>query len=170
MPRPTSKKQLIEQSETNWTKLQSLLESMEIDDMIEGGIVGEWSVKDVLAHLLEWQQMTLGWYRIGKRGESPITPSENFTWREIPALNQSIFEKYQHAEFGDIEKQLAISHQATLEAITIMSNHELFTPKIYKWTKSTTLGSYLTSATCSHYDWAVKQIRRGIKAKRQSHA
>lgn len=165
MPRPTSKKQLIEQSQTNWDKLQSQVNQLSANEIIEGGTVGEWSVKDVLAHLLEWQQMTLSWYYSGKRGEMPLTPSEKFTWREIPALNQAIFEKYQHAELDDIKTWLEASHLEAIESIEMMSDDELFTPKVYKWTKSTTLGSYLTSATCSHYDWAIKQIRRGIKAK-----
>lgn len=168
MPRPTSKPQLIEQAQTNWDKLQTQIESLSIDEIIEAGTVGDWSVKDVLAHLMEWQQMTLSWHRAGQGGETPITPSEQFTWKEIPALNQTIFEKYQDAELDDIKQRLASSHQETMQEIQQLSNEELFTPKVYKWTKTTTLGSYLTSATSSHYDWAIKHIRRGIKAKRKS--
>lgn len=26
------------------------------------GVVGDWPVKDVLAHLVAWEQMCLGWY------------------------------------------------------------------------------------------------------------
>lgn len=166
MPRPKSKQELLEQAQVNWDKLQAQIKQLSMDEIIEGGTVGEWSVKDVLGHLLEWQQMTLSWYRIGKRGATPVTPSEDFTWREIPALNQAIFEKYQHVELDTIKAQLASSHQEMLKTIEAIPDDELFTPKIYKWTKSTTVGSYLTSATSSHYDWATKHIRRGIKAKR----
>ena len=34
---------------------------------------------------------------------------------------------------------------------------------LYHWTATTSLGSYLVSATSSHYDWALKLIRKSIK-------
>jgi hypothetical protein len=36
---------------------------------------GGWSVKDILAHLIEWQQMNLDWYAAGRRGEKPAMPA-----------------------------------------------------------------------------------------------
>jgi len=44
------------------------------------------------------------------------------------------------------------------------SNDELFSRNVYKWTKSSTLGSYFISTTSSHYDWAMKKLKRHIKA------
>lgn len=166
MPRPTSKAQLLEYSATNYEKLQAEIAKLTPEEMVEAGTVGEWSVKDVLAHLYEWQRMVRSWYAIGKRGENPITPSEAYTWKEIPALNQHIYETYRDIELDNITEKLATSHAETLREIDGMSDEELFTPKIYKWTKSTTLGSYYTSATSSHYDWARKEIRKGMKAKK----
>lgn len=168
MPRPTSKAQLLEQADVNFEKLQAELSGLTDMEMIEAGIVGEWSIKDVLAHLFEWQQMTCSWYRVGKSGETPFTPSPDYTWRQIPDLNQHIYEMYKDVPLNEILEKFARSHTETIALIESMDNDELFTPKVYKWTKSTTLGSYLTSATSSHYDWARKQIRKGLKAKRQT--
>jgi hypothetical protein len=39
------------------------------------------------------------------------------------------------------------------------TDEELFTKQKYKWTGTTSLGSYLVSATSSHYDWGIKQIK-----------
>lgn len=163
MPRPTSKAQLIEQTVTNYDKLQVELEKMTSADMIKVQIVEAWTAKDILAHLFAWQQMVLNWYAIGKNGGEPITPSEKYTWREIPALNQEIYETYRDCPLEDITEKFEASHQQVLATIETIDNDELFTPKIYKWTKSTTLGSYFVSATSSHYDWARKEIRHGLK-------
>jgi hypothetical protein len=167
MPRPTSKTQLLEQTRDEYDKLQNELAKLTAEEMVASGIVGEWSVKDVLAHLMHWQQMVLGWYRAGKAGQTPVTPHEDYTWREIPALNEHIYQTYRERPLAEMQAGLAASHAETLAAIEEMDNEELFTPKVYAWTKSTTLGSYLTSATSSHYAWARKEIRRGIKAYRQ---
>ncbi|MDX2077286.1 MAG: ClbS/DfsB family four-helix bundle protein [bacterium] len=168
MPRPTSKAQLLQQTIKNYDVLQAELAKLSPAEMIEFGIVGDWSVKDVLAHLFAWQQMVVSWYRMGKRGEKFITPSEKYTWTQIPALNQEIYETYRDHSLNDIQQKLSASHQETLALIETLTDDELFTPKTYSWTKSTTLGSYFTSATCSHYDWAYKEIRRGFKTKKKA--
>ena len=168
MPRPTSKSQLLEQAQVNYAKLQDLLGTLSPEEMVCAAIVGEWSVKDVLAHLLAWQQMALSWYRQGKAGKTPVTPSEDYTWREIPALNQAIYEAHKDWPLDNVTAQFEASHAEMLAEIETITNDDLFTPKVYAWTKSTTLGSYLTSATCSHYDWAHKEIRRGINTRRKA--
>jgi hypothetical protein len=167
MPRPATKAQLIEQTRAGYAALQKEIDSLSPEEMTAPGVVGAWSVKDVLAHLMAWQHMVQAWYAAGKRGETPVTPSEKYTWREIPALNQEIFATYRDHALDDVRAGFAASHQVTLDLIEATTDAELFTPKVYTWTKTTTLGSYLTSATCSHYDWARKEIRRGLKAWRQ---
>ncbi|MEM8534210.1 MAG: ClbS/DfsB family four-helix bundle protein, partial [Chloroflexota bacterium] len=116
---------------------------------------------------LAWHQMVLVWHRAGKRGEVPVTPSEKYTWREIPSLNQEIYETHRDWPLDRVNADFTASHQEIMQEIESLSHDELFTPKVYVWTKSTTLGSYFISATGSHYDWAYKEIRRGIKAKRK---
>jgi hypothetical protein len=157
----------MEQARERYDALQAELAGLPLEEMVEAGIVGEWSVKDVLAHLTAWQQMTHAWYQAGKRGETPITPSEKYTWREIPALNQEIYENHRDRPLDEVKREFVASHRETLDLIETTTDDELFTPKVYAWTKSTTLGSYLTSATSSHYEWARKEIRRGFKAKRK---
>lgn len=44
----------------------------------------------------------------------------------------------------------------------MFSNRELFTNKYFKWTGTTSLGSYCVSAISSHYDWPVKKINNDI--------
>ncbi|MCU0480889.1 MAG: ClbS/DfsB family four-helix bundle protein [Anaerolineae bacterium] len=168
MPRPTSKTQLLDQSRQNFDLLQTEIAKITPENRVISGIVGEWSVKDVLGHLYEWQQMVLRWYQAGKRGETPKTPHANYNWGEIPALNQHIYEMYRDIPLDEIQQKFNDSHEETMKLIEGMTDEELFTPKVYAWTKTTTLGSYWTSATCSHYDWAYKEIKRGFKAKNKA--
>lgn len=165
MPRPKTKDQLLELASKNYDKLQVEITNLTPDEMTESGVVETWSVKDVLAHLTAWQQMTLSWYRIGKAGETPSTPSEKYTWREIPALNQEIYETYRDDPLDDIQRNFIASHEEAMTLIESIDDEELFTPKVYQWTRTTTVGAYFISATSSHYDWACKEIRRWIKAK-----
>lgn len=164
MPRPKSKEQLIHKMQHDHDALLRYLETLTEEQMTQGNIIGEWSVKDVLCHLSAWEQMFLSWYQLGKVGDVTHTPAEGYTWRQIPELNQCIYEQFRHQGLALTLEKFHSSYEEILAAISHMSQKELFTPHYYQWTKSTTLGSYAVSATCSHYAWALKEIRRGLKA------
>jgi hypothetical protein len=163
MSRPNSKEQLLQQIPQEHDALVAYLNQLTPAQMALSNVVGEWAVKDVLAHLTAWEQMVLGWYRAGKRGEQPVTPGSGYNWQQIPALNQHIYEQYRDVPTDEILARFHASYAEMVAEIHMMTNEELFTPKVFAWTKTTTLGSYVVSATCSHYAWAFKEIRRGIK-------
>ena len=165
MPRPTSKQDLLAAIEKERGELTAYLKTLSAKEMTEPNIVGEWSVKDVLAHLAEWEQMCLNWYRIGLQGETPSLPAPGFKWNQTPQLNQRIFEKHRGRP---LEEVLAWFHASSLEILVLiqsLSDEQMFTTGEYAWTKKNTLGTYLVSATSSHYLWARKEIRKGFRQK-----
>ena len=163
MPRPTSKTDLLAAIKKERSALETYLETLTLEQMTDPGIVGEWSVKDVLAHLIEWEQMVLSWHAAGLRGETPELPAPGFKWNQTPALNQQIFEKHRERHLDDVLGQFHASHQEILGVIQGLSNDELFTASRFAWTKKNTLGTYFVSATSSHYLWARKEIRKGMR-------
>jgi len=165
MPRPTSKDDLLTAIEKERGALETLLETLSPEQMTEPGVVGEWSVKDVLAHLVEWEQMCLGWYEAGLRSEVPPLPAPGFKWNQTPQLNQQIYEKHRSQPLDDVLEQFHASHREILKVIQGLSNEELFAPGHYAWTKTNTLGTYMVSNTSGHYLWARKEIRKGFRAK-----
>jgi hypothetical protein len=163
MPRPTTKKQLLDATAVEWNALEQLLAGLSPAQMTQPGVVGDWSVKDVLAHVLEWQQMLIGWHSAGLKGKVPVTPSEKFNWAQLPQLNQQIYEKHRGRPLADIQKEFHSSHRRMLKIIQGLSEEDLFGRGRYAWTKNVTLGSYFTSGTSSHYLWARKNIKKGLK-------
>ncbi len=164
MPRPKSKSDLLQQAESNFQALLDQTNELTDDQLCAPGIVGEWSIKDVLAHLTAWHRMCLGWYRAGLSGEVPKTPSEKYTWKQTPELNNDIWLEHRNDSLSDVRAALAASHAEIIRTIESISDEDLFGSRPFKWTKSTTLGAYMVSATSSHYDWARKEIRKGLKA------
>lgn len=165
MPRATTKTQLLEDMETEYKALEQLLAGLSSERMIQPGIVGEWSVRDVLAHLLEWQQMVLRWHAAGLKGKAVAIPAEGLSWAQIPELNQRIYEKHCARPLADIQKEFKASHKKMLSTIQGLSEEELFTRGHYAWTKNNTLGTYFVSCTSSHYLWARTNLKKGLKAQ-----
>ncbi|MCX6085331.1 MAG: isochorismatase family protein [Caldiserica bacterium] len=161
MPKPTNKQELLDETQREYEALERQVASFTRDEMVRPAVIGAWSIKDILAHLLEWQRMFMGWYEAGLRGEKPALPVRGYNWSELPALNQEIYERYKDAALDDIRSQLETSHRQMLDVAASLSEEELFTPGRHKWTGSNTLASYINSYTGARYRWAQTGIRRG---------
>ncbi|MFS7004817.1 ClbS/DfsB family four-helix bundle protein [Carnobacterium maltaromaticum] len=162
MARPQSKSELIQLSTENYQKLKKLISSFSDAERI-GKFPFEdrdKTIRDVLAHLYEWQLMMEEWYKVGMEGGTPDIPAKGYTWRTTPELNQLIWKKYQKMNLVEVEERLETSHKRMLVLINAHTNDELFMRNCYSWTKTTTLGAYFISATSSHYEWAMKKIRK----------
>ncbi len=145
--------------------LEDFLSTLSPEQMTRPGVMEEWSVKDVLAHLVEWEQMVLSWHAAGLRSQVPPIPAEGFNWGRLPQLNQRIYEKHRDRALADVQKQFQATHRKMLKTLEGLSEKDLFTPGRYAWTKKLTLAAYITSCTSSHFRWARAGIRKGLKAK-----
>lgn len=165
MPRPTDKKTLLAQSTEYFEKLLGMIDSIPKDKREQnfGFDDRDKNIRDILTHLYEWHLMMLNWYKVGMSGKKPNIPAEGYTWQTLPDLNKVIWEKYQDMSFSDALKNLKKSHAKVQKLIESHTDEELFTKKRYSWTNTTSLGAYLISSTSSHYDWAMKKIKRYVK-------
>ena len=149
MPRPKTKDELIQLSQENFSKLNDFVDSFTADEQVAEFPKGTLNrnIRDVLAHLHHWHLMLLDWHNVGMKGEKPEMPAKGYTWKTTPELNQAIWEKYKNTELKKVQEDLNISYEQLQKVIRRHSNEELFEKKRYKWTGSTSLGSYLVSLT-----------------------
>jgi len=70
---------------------------------------------------------------------------------------------YRTTDFKEVRPLLDKSFHDIQKIIEKHSDAELFEKKKYKWTGTTSLGAYLISATSSHYDWALKLMKKAMK-------
>jgi hypothetical protein len=164
MPRPTNKKELLELSGINFSKLMEFIDSLPEDYKVKAYENDELNdrdktISDVICHLHEWHLMMEEWYKIGMSGKKPAIPAEDVTWQTLPILNHRIYEKYKGTELKQAITLLNKSHKDVMALIRKHNDDELFTKKKYPWTGTTSLGAYLISATSSHYDWGLKTIK-----------
>ena len=164
MPRPKSKKELTELSQKNFKALNDYIDSFtdkEKSAEFPKGTMNR-NIRDVLAHLHHWHLMFLEWYAVGMKGEKPDMPAKGYTWKDTPGLNRKIWKDYQGYKLENVREMLDKSFSDIQNIIRLHSDKELFEKKKYKWTGTTSLGAYLVSATSSHYDWALKLIKKAF--------
>lgn len=165
MSRPTNKNDLLLLSQQNFDALidfvASIPDSLRQNEFPEGTM--NRNIRDVLAHLHHWHLMFLDWYVVGMKGQKPDIPAKGYTWKTTPELNLKIRNDYQRTDLEEVIIKLKLSFQEVRKIIDKHSDDELFEKGKYTWTGTTSLGAYLVSATTSHYDWALKLIKKATK-------
>lgn len=175
MARPTTKDELVEASNKNFTTLWQVISSMpEVALNTEFNFTADlkkkeahWlrdkDLRDVLIHLYEWHQLLLCWVESNIAGnKSPFIPKP-YNWKTYGEMNIQFWEKHQTTSLENAKEKVKASHESVLRLVEKFSNNELFTKQFYDWTGSTSLGSYCISVMPSHYDWAAKKIRAHAK-------
>ena len=156
------KRELLEEIGRERAALDDALALLTPREMTRPGVTrGGWSVKDVLAHLVAWQQLALGWYEAGLRGEKVAMPAPGYTLRDLPRLNQMLFRKHHRRSLRAIRADYASCHERVVALIERLPDADLITLGRFAWTgPSWTLSDYLRASTAAHYLWARTRIRR----------
>ncbi|MFW9851086.1 MAG: ClbS/DfsB family four-helix bundle protein [Candidatus Thorarchaeota archaeon] len=158
-----TKEKIIESIQTERRRLEKNLSLISDEETLKPGVIGEWSVKDIMAHLFDWEQRFLGWYTAGLRGEVPETPAPGLKWSQLHILNQRVFEEHQNRDLQDIRNEFQTSYDETLRTVKSIPEVDMFKTGRFEWTKRDTLAGFILANTASHYRWAKTRIRRWMK-------
>lgn len=171
MPRPTTKASLIEASGAQFSKLWKLIDSLPENEQTAVFLFEDRdkNLRDILIHLYEWHQLLLKWIQSNQNGvPAPFLPTP-YNWKTYPQMNIGFWEKHQNTPYEDSKQMVKESHGRVMQLLERFTDEELFEKKHFPWTGTTSLGSYCISATSSHYDWAMKKIKRHHKTYNEAH-
>jgi hypothetical protein len=163
MARARNKQQLLEFGKKEFSNLMELAGSLTPKQRDEEYIFDNRSAKDIIAHLYAWQLLLFNWYEDGTKGKKPQVPAPGYAIKDIPALNEKLFQEHKNIKWDDLIKKFTTSHEKLLGMIKKYSDEELITKRKYSWTGSTNAASYFASALSSHYVWAIGLIKKKIK-------
>lgn len=180
MARPQSQADLLAAAEVQYSKLMSLISEMSDAGRAAPLYYGpdfakpeaHWTrdknLRDVIVHLTEWHQLLLGWVASNRADiAKPFLPAP-YNWKTYGEMNEAFWRKHQETSLETALTLFAESHREVVDLISQFTDEELFTKAHFSWTGTTSLGSYCVSATSSHYDWAVRKLRRHLKAATQA--
>ena len=160
--RAKTKQELLESIRTSREQLDKKFSKLTPEQMVWPGSMDDWSVKDILAHLVDWEQRFIAWYHAGRRGETPDTPAPGFTWRELPKLNREGYQQHKNKTLDTVLATYKKSYQDILALIESMHEKEIFEENYYQWTRSSSLLPWIAANTSSHYNWARRNIRTTV--------
>jgi hypothetical protein len=163
MSKPKSKARVIERLHTERRRLESNLARLSLEDIIQPNVMGEWSFKDVLAHLAHWEAFLPDWIAASRRGEEVEVPAPGLTWKDVHILNQRIYEEHRGQSLDDVLEYFRSTHTQFMALAESLTDEEVLTPDYYAFTGGA-LYDWL-NAYAAHDLWGKRKIRKWIRAQ-----
>ncbi len=161
----TSKAALSDAIRSARAALEDALARFDREALVTATVTGEWTPKDIMAHVADWERRFLRWYEAGRRGEVPERPEMGMTWDDLDRLNHEVVERSRARSLDDVRAEFAASHRAILDAVAAMDEDELFAVGRYAWTGKYPLLPYLRGNTDAHYAEHAAELNVWLKRR-----
>lgn len=102
------KSKLITKLESSWKDLQEAFSGLSEAQMVQPGVTGEWSVKDILAHVTTWEEETLKHLPVILEGRR--TERYSVLYGGIDAFNARMSDKKSNLSLDEVLNQFASTH------------------------------------------------------------
>ncbi|MEO7076289.1 MAG: DinB family protein [Ktedonobacterales bacterium] len=141
----TSKAQLLEELRNEQTQWEALLHEIGEAHMTQPGVEGEWSIKDIVAHLTFWRRRTVGRFQAALRHEPPPPPpwptrfgtedeisarDENTAWDEVNAWN---YAANRDRPLADVLRESREVFAQLVETLDAFPTSDLLDPTRFPW-------------------------------------
>lgn len=134
---------------TAWGNLQTSWAGLNEEQLLEPGVTGAWSVRDILAHVTTWEQEALAGLAVIRRGER--LPRYRAVYGGIDAFNALTTERKRELTLAEVLAQLEATHAELLALLNTLSDAET--------ASDTRLYRRLRNDTWAHYPEHARAIR-----------
>jgi hypothetical protein len=110
------KQQLLDKLEQSWTSFKESYAGLTNEQMIESGVTGDWSVKDILAHVSWWEDEALKYLPYILQGSRP--PRYSVLYGGIDAFNAQMTELKRGLSLAEVRKLMEETHLKLVEYLS----------------------------------------------------
>ena len=124
------------------------LEGLNEADLEIPGVLGEWSVKDILVHLSRWEAELVKLLFQAHNGQKPS--SAHFTQQNVDDTNQQWFEEGRTRPIQRVLDDFHAVRNQTILRVEEFSERDLTDSKRYSWAKQIPLAEWIASDSFEH--------------------
>ena len=143
------RQQLLQKLQQAWAEFKASYAGLSAAQMTTPGVSGDWSVKDILAHVTWWEAEALKHLPLIIEGSQP--PRYATQYGGIDAFNALMTERKQNLSLADILQQQEDTHRQLIEYIQGVPEEQ--------FTRETRFRHRLRLDTYSHYPLHTKAIQ-----------
>jgi len=151
------RQELITRLSQSREKFMENIESLSDEALQQAGVVGEWSIKDILAHLSIWEAEMVKMLWQVQQGEKPS--SAQFSSKSVDEYNSQWFEENRSRPLDRVMADYQAVRKQTLRRLEGFSNEELNEPRKYAWLKGHPLIEWIEGDSFAHEEEHAEQIK-----------
>jgi len=148
--------QLLKRLDEAWNALKASYAGLSEYEMIESGVTGTWSVKDIIAHVTSWEDESLKILPLILAGKEP--PRYSVAYGGIDAFNAQATEEKRDLSFSEVVRQRDDTHGRLIDFIKRVPEKEFI--------RETRFRRRLRLDTYSHYPKHAQAIRKWREQRR----
>jgi uncharacterized protein (TIGR03083 family) len=149
MALPATKAELLSYIEAETRKFEEAISGLDEAAMTTPGVEGDWSVKDVAAHLMFWQHRAIFLLEAARDGYS--RERDRWAQGDVDERNAQNYRDNKDRPLAEILAELRASRQSMIDLIAATSDDALFTPGRFDWLRLETLVEHISGETYEHY-------------------
>ena len=140
-----TKDELLRAIQKSRAELEAVLAGLTEEQMTDPGVMGDWSVKDILSHLTAWEAETVTLLAKTKQGKQPAAGHSD---KEIDALNARWYKENKNRPLNHVLADHAGVRKQLLRQLESCSEAELNAPR--PWLKNRAVGEWVIGDTFEH--------------------
>jgi len=150
-----TKPELLDQIRAERQRLEEVIAALTSDQMLQPGASGEWTVKDVLAHISAWERRMLSWLGSHLRGASPDLP---LPW-DVERMNAETYAQVKDKPLAEVLEEFHQSYRDALALAESLSEEQLKTIYTNTWPMAP-----LWFGVAANTNWHYIEHRESIEA------
>ena len=163
MDQPGSVKQLVKTIQNAWTTWVALIGQVDQEQLFSPGVAGDWSLKDIIAHITWFEKEMVGLITAHALVSSEL-------WN-LPTdeRNAAIYEEVRIQPLEQVLEESATVHQQMLEVLPSLSEEDLTDPSGFPnmppdWQP----GMLIAQNTYEHYEDHIRDVKMWLEKRDSS--
>jgi hypothetical protein len=166
-PRPGSKSELLERMRAGREEWDALIAQIPDSARSEPALAGEWSVKDLIAHVAAIENWTAAQIRAANEGRA-LTDSELYSVEEmlddpegwdLDRENAAIYARYKETPLSEVMTFSSQAFADLIAAVEAVSDQDLGRTGTQAWTEDSTLLEIIPGQCYAHYEQHADELR-----------
>lgn len=151
MEQQMNKSQLLSEMNSKYTELEQMLTPLSNTQLTTAGVNGEWSIKDILAHLAAWQHVLLDRLQAAIQHTRPRLSFQGLSDEDIDRLNTQFYEENKSRSLSEVQVDFQNTYRQIADAVQAMNEEDLFDAQRFAWLGGTALWRFVAGDTYEHY-------------------
>ena len=144
-----SKAEMLARMQEERARLEAVLGQLSPAQMALPGVEADWSVKDILAHIVAWEGFMRSRMAAALRGEMPGTPQSD---ADVDQMNAGFFQANKNLPLEEVLAKFADSYQQSYQLVVDTPEADLEDAERFPWRRGRPLCMLVGGNTWWHYE------------------